>query len=78
MLADERFMAGEMDVSFVDRHWMSEMASRESPRRAELFEAALAAAAVASQMSSPPQPAKRSVASAWKRFGLQDQMGERF
>ena len=78
MLADERFIAGEMDVSFVDRHWMSEMASRESPRRRELFEAALAAAAVVSQASSTPREAKRSRASAWKRFGLQDQLGDRF
>ena len=78
MLADERFIAGEMDVSFVDRHWMSEMAIRPSPRRGELFEAALAAAAVVSQASSTPREAKRSRASAWRRFGLQDQLGDRF
>ena len=78
MLTDERFIAGEMDVSFVDRHWMSEMVSRESPRRAELFAAALAAAAVASQASSTPRGATRAPASAWKRFGLQEQLGDRF
>ena len=78
MLTDERFIAGEMDVSFVDRHWMSEMASRESPRRAELFAAALAAAAVVSQASSTPRGATRARTSAWKRFGLQEQLGDRF
>ena len=46
MLSDERFVSGEIDVGFVDRHWMEEMASRpvEFP---ELFPAALAAAAAA-------------------------------
>ena len=80
MLADERFTAGEMDVSFVDRHWMSEMVSQPSPRRAELFEAALAAAAVVKHASSAmtAENAKRARTSAWKRFGLQDQLGDRF
>ena len=46
MLSDERFVSGEMDVGFVDRHWMEEMASMpaEFP---DLFPAALAAAAAA-------------------------------
>ena len=78
MLADERYIAGEMDTTFVDRHWMSEMVNLESPRHAELFEAALAAAAVVSQRSLTPRGAPRARASAWKRFGLQGQLGDRF
>jgi hypothetical protein len=57
---------------------MSEMATLASPRRAELFEAALATAAVVKHASSMPRERARARGSAWKRFGLQDQLGDRF
>ncbi len=79
MLADERFASGDMDVSFVDRHWMSEMASAPSPRRGELLPAAVAAAAVFQQgASASTVRVSRSSESAWKRLGRSEQMGERF
>jgi acetyl-CoA carboxylase biotin carboxylase subunit len=83
MLDDERFAAGDMDVSFVDRHWMSEMVNAPTPRRSELLPAALAAAAVARQASAASQnqrgtDASRPTTSAWKRLGRSQQMGDRF
>jgi hypothetical protein len=75
-LSDARFVSGEIDVGFVDRNWMVEMASRttESP---ELFRAALAAAAAASEeRESAPQPggdASRA-SSPWKLAGLRELM----
>lgn len=79
MLEDEHFTAGEMDVSYVDRRWMSEMASAPSPRRNELLPVALAAAAVARQgaRSDDGRPSRKN-ASSWKRFGRAEQLGERF
>ncbi len=67
MLLDERFLSGEMDVGFVDRHWMSEMASTP-PESSELLPAALAAAAAAieereSRSGRAPEAAPRS---AWR------------
>jgi acetyl-CoA carboxylase biotin carboxylase subunit len=73
MLEDPRFLAGEMDVGFVDRHWMSEMASKGSPREKELFAAALAAAAAASEEGEPA--AASSGSSPWKLVGLREQLG---
>lgn len=78
MLADERFASGEMDVSFVDRHWMSEMANGPSPHIAELRQAAAAAAAVAQHAAAAqPVSGSRSTESAWKRSGRSAQMGDR-
>ena len=72
MLSDERFVSGEIDVGFVDRHWMEEMASRpvEFP---ELFPAALAAAAAAFEEHEPHAGSngERSVSpSPWKLAGV--------
>ena len=76
MLADERFVSGEMDVGFVDRHWMDEMASRpvEFP---ELFPAALAAAAAAFEEHEPfsDSNGEASVSpSPWKLAGVREGM----
>jgi len=77
MLLDERFISGDVDVSFVDRHWMSEMAGASYPRREKLFAAALAAAAV--EKERPKRSAGGApAASRWKRIARQDQIGERF
>ena len=76
MLADERFIAGDVDVSFVDRHWMSEIAARPSERRSELFAAALAAAAAEDGSSrATRQDGPRAKASAWKQMSLREQVG---
>ncbi len=68
MLADERFLAGEMDVGFVDRNWMSEMASKPV-ESGELLPAALAAAAAALEERSShaeSNDAERTSGSPWK------------
>ena len=77
MLADERFIAGNVDVSFVDRHWMSEIAARPSERRTELFAAALAAAAAEDGSHRTTKRALKAKASAWKQMGLREQVGNR-
>ncbi len=77
MLADERFIAGNVDVSFVDRHWMSEIAARPSERRTELFAAALAAAAAEDGSRRTTKRALKAKASAWKQMGLREQVGNR-
>jgi acetyl-CoA carboxylase biotin carboxylase subunit len=79
MLSDERFVAGEMDVGFVDRHWMAEMASMpaEFP---ELFPAALAAAAAAFEEGEPlsESSGEPSVSpSPWKLAGVREGMRRR-
>jgi hypothetical protein len=76
MLADERFVSGEMDVGFVDRHWMDEMASRpaEFP---ELFPAALAAAAAAFEEHEPLSDSNGEASvspSPWKLAGVREGM----
>jgi acetyl/propionyl-CoA carboxylase alpha subunit len=69
MLSDERFLSGEMDVGFVDRHWMSEMASGCAPPK-DLLPAALAAAAAALEdrepASEPSSEGCREQRSSWK------------
>jgi acetyl-CoA carboxylase biotin carboxylase subunit len=69
MLSDERFLSGEMDVGFVDRHWMSEMAS-ERVESKDLLEAALAAAAAALEDRDPETESgsedSRDPRSSWK------------
>ncbi len=78
MLADERFIAGDVDVSFVDRHWMSEIAARPSERRAELCAAALAAAAAEdASRHATRREGPRAKVSAWKQMGLREQVGNR-
>ena len=72
LLLDERFVSGEMDVGFVDRHWMEEMASRpvDPP---ELFPAALAAAAAACeerQLDGDAAGEWRESPSPWKLAGI--------
>jgi len=75
MLSDERFVSGEMDVGFVDRHWMKEMASMhpESAESAALLEAALAAAATAFPEDEPLADSSAS-ASPWKIAGVRSLM----
>ena len=69
MLSDERFLSGEMDVGFVDRHWMSEMAS-ERVESKDLLPAALAAAAAALEDRDPSTESSsedsREPRSSWK------------
>jgi acetyl-CoA carboxylase biotin carboxylase subunit len=78
MLEDSRFVAGEMDVGFVDRHWMTEMAKEGSPREGELLAVALAAAAASLEDGEHRTPAGTSFASsAWKLVGLREQLGGR-
>ena len=69
MIEDARFVAGGCDVSFVDRHWMSEMATAPVPR-GELLEAALAAAVAAEATPVVSQPSSGRGPSAWKRAAL--------
>jgi acetyl-CoA carboxylase biotin carboxylase subunit len=79
MLTDERFVAGEMDVGFVDRHWMEEMASMP-PEVREIFPAALAVAAAAFEErgSVPDSNGEPSDSpSAWKLEGLRELMRRR-
>ncbi len=76
MLSDERFVSGEMDVGFVDRHWMEEMALRPS-EKLELFPAALAAAAAAFEEREPSLDASGELPpppSPWKLAGVLDRM----
>ena len=76
MLHDERFVAGDMDIAFVDRHWMSEMATAPFARRDELLPAALAAAAVAKE--APAASSEKSSAgsgSRWTLLARRDQLG---
>jgi len=77
MLADERFIAGDVDVSFVDRHWMSEIAVRPSERRSELLTVALAAAAAEDGSRRTTRRGPKAKASAWKQMGLREQVGNR-
>jgi len=77
MLADERFIAGDIDVSFVDRHWMSEIAVRPSERRSELLTVALAAAAAEDGSRRTTRRGLTAKASAWKQMGLREQVGNR-
>ncbi len=80
MLRDERFVAGDVDVGFVDRLWMAEIAGRTAPERSTLFPAALAAAAVAALQSAPErrQETRSRGPSAWKQAGRDDQLLNRF
>jgi acetyl/propionyl-CoA carboxylase alpha subunit len=76
LLSDERFVSGEMDVGFVDRHWMEEMASRpvDPP---ELLPAALAAAAAACEEreSVGNSAGERAESpSPWKLAGMRELM----
>ncbi|HSF16590.1 MAG TPA: acetyl-CoA carboxylase biotin carboxylase subunit [Vicinamibacteria bacterium] len=78
ILDDGRFAAGEMDVGFVDRHWIAEIASVRASEP-EVFAAALAAAAVHGHKSRSQK--SRSVQgdrSAWKLVGLREQTDGRF
>ena len=82
MLEDPRFIAGNCDVSFVDRHWMSEMAASTSmtpsSERADLLHAALAAAAVAETTRLSPRKEPGSARrSAWKRAALLESVRDR-
>jgi acetyl-CoA carboxylase biotin carboxylase subunit len=77
MLSDERFVSGEMDVGFVDRHWMEEIALRPTAFESDLFPAALAAAAVASEEQEPDESSSGEAAagtSPWKLAGLRELM----
>ena len=76
LLQVKEFLAGDVDVGFVDRNWMSEIAGRNVPERTTLFPAALAAAAVAALQTTPkPQPKTQAQKpSAWKQAGKQDQL----
>jgi acetyl-CoA carboxylase biotin carboxylase subunit len=68
MLSDERFLSGEMDVGFVDRNWMTEMASAPVESR-DLLPAALAAAAAALEERDPDSdstPEQSESRSSWK------------
>lgn len=77
ILEDPRFLSGAMDVGFVERHWMSEMANVRSSRDEELFAVALAAAAAAAA-SEEGEPAGTSVGSSlWRLVGLREQLGGR-
>jgi acetyl-CoA carboxylase biotin carboxylase subunit len=72
MLSDERFLSGEMDVGFVDRHWMTEMASAPAESR-DLLPAALAAAAAALEKREPrsdSSPEDGEPRSSWKLGAL--------
>ncbi len=76
MLSDERFVSGEMDVGFVDRHWMEEMA-----RPAELPDLGPAALAAAAAVEEEPRSVSNGEASAlaspWKLAGMRDLMRRR-
>lgn len=74
MLEDSRFLSGEMDVGFVDRVWMSEMASMSSPAEEDLFAVALAAAAAASESEEEGPASAPSGSSPWKLMGLREQL----
>jgi acetyl-CoA carboxylase biotin carboxylase subunit len=75
LLSDPRFVSGEIDVGFVDRHWMVEMASRTS-QSPELFRAALAAAAAGEEREGLPVPGggASGTSSPWKLAGLRELM----
>jgi hypothetical protein len=77
MLSDERFVSGEMDVGFVDRHWMDEMVSRPKGLP-DLGPAALAAAAAAfeerGRSSESNEDAANASASPWKLTGVRELM----
>ena len=81
ILSDERFVAGEFDTSFVDRHWMSEMVNGpDGGRREELLPAALAIAAAVA-LGSPNNSTTESKdqgKSRWRDYGLEKQLTERF
>ena len=77
MLTDERFVSGEMDVGFVDRHWMEEIALRPGTRDSELFPAALAAAAAAVEEQEALADCSAELgasASPWKLAGTRQLM----
>jgi pyruvate carboxylase subunit A len=74
LLSDPRFVSGDIDVGFVDRNWMEEMASRDLGST-ELIEAALAAAAAAAEEQEPPAgSAATESASPWKLAGLRESL----
>jgi acetyl-CoA carboxylase, biotin carboxylase subunit len=68
MLRDERFLSGEMDVGFVDRHWMSEMAATPAESSEELTPALAAAAAALEERESRARSdwEEREPRSSWK------------
>jgi acetyl-CoA carboxylase biotin carboxylase subunit len=75
LLSDPRFVSGDIDVGFVDRNWMEEMASRDLGST-ELIEAALAAAAAAAEAAEEREPPGGSAESAspWKLAGLRESL----
>jgi acetyl-CoA carboxylase biotin carboxylase subunit len=75
ILEDDRFVRAEMDVGFVDRHWMSEIAARASEEDDEQVLAALSAAAACSDEVESTETPERREASMWKWVGLRDQLG---
>jgi acetyl-CoA carboxylase biotin carboxylase subunit len=80
LLSDERFIRGEMDVGFVDRHWMAEMVNASGyPDEAELG-AALAAAAADLDANQVVDGRARDLdgrSSSWKIAGRREQLGNR-
>jgi acetyl-CoA carboxylase biotin carboxylase subunit len=77
MLSDERFLSGEMDVGFVDRHWMEEIALSAPLPESGLFAAALASAAavVEEQETLVDSSAAPSASpSPWKLAGVRELM----
>jgi acetyl-CoA carboxylase biotin carboxylase subunit len=72
VLDDERFLDGDMDVGFVERHWMSEIARRRSAPAENAFLAALAAGAAASE-DSDSERNEAPVASRWKTVARSEQ-----
>jgi acetyl/propionyl-CoA carboxylase alpha subunit len=75
LLSDPRFVSGDIDVGYVDRNWMEEMASRDLGST-ELIEAALAAAAAAAAAAEEREPPAGSAESAspWKLAGLRESL----
>jgi acetyl/propionyl-CoA carboxylase alpha subunit len=73
LFADERFVSGEMDVGFVDRHWISEMA-RKPLSSADLFPAALASAAAVLEEREPLSEPSAERRSLWKQAFAVDRM----
>jgi acetyl/propionyl-CoA carboxylase alpha subunit len=73
LFADERFVSGEMDVGFVDRHWISEMA-RKPMSSADLFPAALASAAAVLEEREPLSEPSAERRSLWKQAFAVDRM----
>jgi acetyl-CoA carboxylase biotin carboxylase subunit len=76
LFADERFVSGEMDVGFVDRHWMEEMA-RKPMSFDDLFPAALASAAAVLEEREPVAEPVADRPSPWKLAFAVDRMRRR-